>query len=553
MLAAQHLVLVEFLENNNMAAYGKGQMLGSGINTESFKQDYSGFSRAAEIQAQGLSNLGGSIAGAIKDFGETKKEQKKVDAYNKASAKAIEAAITLGDSYGITGAEQTLRPFLSAYNDPNLSPIEKAAMLDEGKAMIPNVFGRFDKSQAMAIENARNAPPLPSPLTFKDELLKTDKGDVLVKQGSDGQIYDPITKYPILDLPAFGRGESPEVFSNQLGSEAANQIVAGMNLVASPSMGTSADGGPGVLPQKPDTNTESAKLIAEASGMGGTTSDVPEGLSPLGGGNVAKQARGAMIVDGPPTTDKQAKPIQPLIPRYISNEPKDGQTGTVMNQDQINQLVSQGAKLDAIPMADGRFLVTSATIGGKPMVEVNTGVSDQQKRAEMVDKDLFDQKKQLQGAVQNKDNIKKMISLIDEGVKTGFAQDAIMQFNRAFGKDVSNSETFKSVSGNLAMGFINLTKGAISDKEMAYFTTVLAPSLGNTEEGNRKIGEFMLKAVEKAEKAEKAISEGMRQKKNAFDIDEEVNKIRNGEDLIPESAVAPSINSQSIYEKHGVK
>ena len=138
-----------------MAAYGKGQMLGSGINPESFKQDYSGFSRAAEMQAQGLSNLGGSIAGAIKDFGETKKEQKKVDAYNKASAKAIEAAITLGDSYGITGAEQTLRPFLSAYNDPNLSPIEKAAMLDEGKAMIPNVFGRFDQSESLAIEKTR--------------------------------------------------------------------------------------------------------------------------------------------------------------------------------------------------------------------------------------------------------------------------------------------------------------------------------------------------------------------------------------------------------------
>ena len=75
MLAAQHLVVVEFLEDNNMAAYGKGQMLGSGINPESFKQDYSGFSRAAEMQAQGLSNLGGSIAGAIKDFGETKKEE----------------------------------------------------------------------------------------------------------------------------------------------------------------------------------------------------------------------------------------------------------------------------------------------------------------------------------------------------------------------------------------------------------------------------------------------------------------------------------------------
>jgi len=138
-----------------MAAYGKGQMLGSGINPESFKQDYSGFARAAEIQAQGLANLGQSIGGAIQNFGEAKKEQKKVDAYNKASAKSIEAAITLGKSYKIKGVKEALAPFLQSYNDPNLSPIEKAALLDEGKAMISNVFGRFDQSQATAIQNAQ--------------------------------------------------------------------------------------------------------------------------------------------------------------------------------------------------------------------------------------------------------------------------------------------------------------------------------------------------------------------------------------------------------------
>jgi hypothetical protein len=107
------------------------------------------------MQAQGLSNIGKSIGGALTNFGEAKKEQKKVDAYNKASAKSIEAAITLGKSYEIKGVEETLAPFLQSYNDPNLSPIEKAALLDEGKAMIPNVFGRFDQSQALAIDKAQ--------------------------------------------------------------------------------------------------------------------------------------------------------------------------------------------------------------------------------------------------------------------------------------------------------------------------------------------------------------------------------------------------------------
>lgn len=60
-----------------MAAYGRGQTLGSGINPESFKQDYSGFTNAAAIQAQGIANLGQSIAGGIEKYGEIKKEQAK--------------------------------------------------------------------------------------------------------------------------------------------------------------------------------------------------------------------------------------------------------------------------------------------------------------------------------------------------------------------------------------------------------------------------------------------------------------------------------------------
>lgn len=60
-----------------MATYGRGQTLGSGINPESFKQDYSGFARAAEIQAQGIANLGQSISGAVGDYFKLQGEDKK--------------------------------------------------------------------------------------------------------------------------------------------------------------------------------------------------------------------------------------------------------------------------------------------------------------------------------------------------------------------------------------------------------------------------------------------------------------------------------------------
>jgi hypothetical protein len=204
-----------------------------------------------------LQNLGQSIGGAIQNYGEAKKEQRKVDAYNKASAKSIEAAITLGDSYGIKGARETLSPFLSAANDPNLSPIEKAALLDEAKAMIPNVFGRFDKSEAVRIEqaamNARNATPV-APLTFTPTLLKTGGGDIAVKIGSDGNYYDESGQFPITDLQAYAEGQPPEVYSSGARQSAANAIDAGLTLPAygganeSPPVVYGADGAPMLLP-----------------------------------------------------------------------------------------------------------------------------------------------------------------------------------------------------------------------------------------------------------------------------------------------------------------
>jgi hypothetical protein len=111
-----------------MATYGRGQMLGSGINPESFKLDYSGFARAAETQAQGMTNLGASIGGAIKDFGEAKEQRKKIDAETKASRAGIESAIKLGDALGLNvkggfDVKVMLSPVLDRMDDPNTNPM----------------------------------------------------------------------------------------------------------------------------------------------------------------------------------------------------------------------------------------------------------------------------------------------------------------------------------------------------------------------------------------------------------------------------------------------
>jgi len=269
-------------------------LIGGQINPALYPQpDYSGVVESARRRSQGMADLGASIGGVIKDFREAKKEQKKVDAYNKASAKAIESAITLADSYKITGAEETLRPFLEAYNDPSLSPIEKAALLDEGKGMIPNVFGRFDARQADAIQmaqlNARNAPSARSVNLQQGEITEIING----KPYKIPTTFDPSTgETRRLDGSVVGLAfRSPDV------------IDAGLNFPmptaeATPMPGQGADPNYGsfeeamVLPARND-----AEAIAAAAELTGGRSDVSN-VSPMPVGTPTTVQ--IPNVDGPP-------------------------------------------------------------------------------------------------------------------------------------------------------------------------------------------------------------------------------------------------------------
>jgi hypothetical protein len=264
------------------------------INPANYPQpNYSGVVQSAQMQAREMANIGAGIGGAIREFGEAKKEQKKVDAYNKASAKAIEAAITLGGSYGITGAEKTLRPFLEAYNDPSLSPIEKAALLDEGKGMIPNVFGRFDAKQADAIQraqlDARNDPSSRSVNLQQGEITET----------IDGKAY----KVPITFNPATGETRRLDGSIVGQGFQSPDVIDAGLNLPMPSADGTIMPGS-GIYPNYgsfeeamvlPSRND--ADAIATAAGLTGGQSDVSN-VSPMPAGTPTVVQ--APNVDGPP-------------------------------------------------------------------------------------------------------------------------------------------------------------------------------------------------------------------------------------------------------------
>jgi len=308
-----------------MAAYGKGQMLGSGINPESFKQDYSGFSRAAEIQAQGLQNLGQSIGGAIQNFGEAKKEQRKVDAYNKASAKSIEAAITLGKSYEIKGVEETLSPFLQSYNDPNLSPIEKAALLDEGKAMIPNVFGRFDKNQAMLIEKAA----MEARNTTGERNVNLQQGEII--ETINGKQY----KVPVVFDPATGTRTRPD--GTVVGTSATASGIASAASLPTPQ----ATGG---LQGKSNAIANALELPTDNLYTNDTSL-----LPPLNTG-VESQVPTLLPFEG----------SQPnaSVPSYAIPVEADEKQGQVMSPEEVSKLIQQGYKISGTPAENGQIFVT---------------------------------------------------------------------------------------------------------------------------------------------------------------------------------------------------
>jgi hypothetical protein len=144
-----------------MATYGRGQMLGSGINPESFKQDFSGFANASAIQAQGVSDLGASIGGAITNIGDQYKELKKEQADQN---KQIKQAENIGKLIVQAMPEYAdmINPSLIAISDQNIplaDRVTEALNITEGFKTRLNLEGikREREMDAMTMQKMRNS------------------------------------------------------------------------------------------------------------------------------------------------------------------------------------------------------------------------------------------------------------------------------------------------------------------------------------------------------------------------------------------------------------
>jgi hypothetical protein len=157
----------------------KGQMLGSGINPESFKQDYSGFANAAATQAQGVANLGASIGDTITKVGDQYNERKKEQAEQN---KQIKLAENVGKLIVKTMPEYAdmINPSLLAISDQNIPLADRvieALNITEGFKTRLNLEGlvREREMDAMRMQKMRNsmqpaAPIAPAaPVSFFDQ------------------------------------------------------------------------------------------------------------------------------------------------------------------------------------------------------------------------------------------------------------------------------------------------------------------------------------------------------------------------------------------------
>jgi hypothetical protein len=282
----------------------------------------------------------------------------------------------------------------------------------------------------------------------------------------------------------------------------------------------------------PEQQAEIASMIEQGAGM--ATSQVAPG------GAMPTEPRIAQ-----PQPAAQQAPQYKVRPGFVPVGGGAAQ-GTIMNAEQVKNLTDRGFKVDAIPTNDGNFMVSGVTAGGQTPRYTKTPQEElETRRLTNLDQLQSDVRATGVSAAQDIAPFKEIVGLLDASVKTGFGRQTLMTAKKILGADVSNEEQFQARVGELAMRNIALTKGAISDREMDYFKTVLSPNMGKTTEGNKKIIEFKLKYAERANTIAKIISKMQSQNADPYVIQSEIDKIIESTPLVTVGSTPTSPSSQA--------
>jgi hypothetical protein len=487
---------------NNMATYGRGQMLGSGINPESFKLDYSGMANAAATQAQGVADLGASIGGAISEVGDYFKKQKEDE---KKVQKSLSVAKAIGDL--IPGLQPTIKGSLDILNDKEIPLSQRTAEADA----IADILN-------LGINEVRNRQDV----GFKERALNIQEAEALARNAPKPVVYD----FEPVEIPAEYGGKSGVLRADKdLGSG----IIR------------TADG-------KLYRNEEDAKLqrnpIVQGNIDAGLNTGIPASASEaerksilinnaleIPDTNNTAEANPILLNDFPDGMPVATETPAPLgAPTMIGTPAIDalppGFTPTQAEVAEIRALTEPEKQEMKLPDGDyvGRFI--NGKLTATPTIIPAKTDSIASSRTQAMDAPNIALVQKAQESAQKLPSLEAALDLLDSNeVKTGTFADYKVIAKRFLGQDVSNEEQFNSLVGNLAMEAIDLTKGAISDKEMKYFTEVLAPNIGKSVQGNKNIIEFKINAAKRDIEIAKRVSKLFESNASPSEIQSEVLKM----------------------------
>ena len=311
-------------------------LLGSSVDPRLFVQDYSGFTRAADIQSQSMQNLGQQVAGGIERYGEQKQQRKKLDAGIKATVTGIESAIKMGDSLGID-VKSSLTPYLEKINDPNVSPIEAAAYAQQASNSISNVLNFGMKANELGVEKeqykqataTRIAELKDSKWQSYDKEIQIGGKNVKVTGAVDqfGQFRDIKNKVYLSVMDAFAPAGQAE--QSRTGGAYPDGV---------PTVGTPMDG-PGVLPLDKQNKVPEPPIIFDFNqfprvpGDAAVAPGVVENIEAAGEPPVARQSAFRLPPGASIVTDKTKGQFRAATPEEAQERgAAAGQINTETNQ-----------------------------------------------------------------------------------------------------------------------------------------------------------------------------------------------------------------------------
>ena len=367
-------------------------MLGSGINPESFKLDFSGFADAARMQAQGLSNLGQSIGGAIQSYGDMKKLQQEDE---RAVQKSKSVAKAIGDL--IPDLQPTLEGSLQILDDKELPLSQRKAEADAISDIlnlgISEIRNRkqmeLEGSQIEAAANAAKAKAKNRPLTLAEIAMGQGKQQVMldpvtgiakpiVIQGFEdqsqqtsplGNLPQPLQPYAKSFEEAGARHGVPAALLAAISMHETGGGTSSAFRNKNNAMGISDSSGPVQVAKVEDSIEKMASLLGQGINQNTgpyagvkTVDDIGRIYAPVGAGNDTRNLNPAWSQG---VTSQLQKLMQAQQPNktaaqgrvgFIPNEPAE--QGEIMTEEQVIELKNKGFKISGRPLGNGKVYVT---------------------------------------------------------------------------------------------------------------------------------------------------------------------------------------------------